>query len=303
VPSIIEQIQRDALDRNVCVSDLLRRVKFAATKLGLGVVEDWVENELNGYEDHRVPEYRIVHGNPTARNPMLGWVPIVGSTEGLLSSRPITQSVASLEELVKSNKKGSAFIRYSDAILETLNRTNQTRGWLAGLEISRSALAAILDRVRTLILDWALKMEQAGVLGTEFDFNVTEKAKAQGATTTINIGNIGAFAGNLGSGNVAGDVTLRDLDLSRVGEVARQLQPHVDDLAAAGADGFALMAKLDELTIELKRPAPATPVLRGLLVDVRNAIAGAAGSLIAAGATALINQILGTGVPPVPGSI
>ena len=38
--SLIEQIQRDALDRTVPVSTLLRRVKLAAAKLGLGAVED-----------------------------------------------------------------------------------------------------------------------------------------------------------------------------------------------------------------------------------------------------------------------
>src|SRR5271166_6150518 len=48
--SIIEQIQHDALDRSVRASDLLRRVKLAATKLSLGTVEDWVEQELNGYK-------------------------------------------------------------------------------------------------------------------------------------------------------------------------------------------------------------------------------------------------------------
>jgi hypothetical protein len=37
--------------------------------------------------------------------------------------------------------------------------------------------------------------------------------------------------------------------------------------------------------------------LRGLLVDVRSAISGAAGNLVATGAIALINQLLGTGVP------
>jgi hypothetical protein len=177
VPSLIEQIQRDALNPNVRVSDLLRRVKLAATKLGLGVVEDWVENELNGYGDHSVPEYRIVQGRPMIRNPYAGWQPICGSVEGI-STRRIGQSVASLEELV-SKPDGGGFIPYSDAVMERLNELNETEGWLGGLEVTRPALVTILDRVRNLVLDWALKMEQAGVIGTEFDFNVTEKAKAQ----------------------------------------------------------------------------------------------------------------------------
>jgi AbiTii len=68
VPSIIEQIQRDALDRAVSVSDLLRRMKLAATKLGLGAVEDWVEQELNGCKGE-LPDYRIIHGRPMVQDP------------------------------------------------------------------------------------------------------------------------------------------------------------------------------------------------------------------------------------------
>jgi AbiTii len=67
--SIIEQIQHDALDGSVRVSDLLRRVKLAATKLSLGTVEDWVEQELNGYKGRELPEYRIINGQPVYKSP------------------------------------------------------------------------------------------------------------------------------------------------------------------------------------------------------------------------------------------
>ena len=55
MPTLVEKLQIDALDQKVSISDLLRRVKFTATKLGLGSVEDWVEQELNGYQA-RPPE-------------------------------------------------------------------------------------------------------------------------------------------------------------------------------------------------------------------------------------------------------
>jgi hypothetical protein len=46
MPTLVEKLQFDAMDPNVRVSDLLRRVKFTAVQLGLGNVEDWVEREL-----------------------------------------------------------------------------------------------------------------------------------------------------------------------------------------------------------------------------------------------------------------
>jgi hypothetical protein len=119
------------------------------------------------------------------------------------------------------------------------------------LEVDRSAIVSILDRVRTLVLDWALKMEQAGVLGTEFSFDAADIKKAQGATTMITIGTIGSFAGNLGAGNVAGDITVKDLNTNIVGDLAAQLQARLDELAAAGADGATLKARLDQIEDEL----------------------------------------------------
>jgi len=101
--TIIEQIQRDALDENVSVSSLLRRMKFAAAKLNLGAVEDWVEQELSGYQSaESVPAYRIIYGRPMSQNPVRGWEQIGGSVEGI-SKRHIAQSIASLEELIGCN--------------------------------------------------------------------------------------------------------------------------------------------------------------------------------------------------------
>jgi hypothetical protein len=105
-----------------------------------------------------------------------------------------------------------------------------------------------------------------------------------------------AFGGNLGAGNAAGDVTMRDPDLNWVGDDVRRLAPHVEDLAAAGADGPTLKERLEQLNEELQKAAPSTSILRGLLLDVRNAIAGAVGNLIALGAAGITNQVLGPGL-------
>jgi hypothetical protein len=297
VPSLIEQLQRDALNPNVRVSDLLRRMKLAAMKLGLGAVEDWVEQELTGYENlEQIPEYRVIYGRPMARHPFRGWEEIGGDLE-TLSRRPVGQSVASLEELAKAPDGTLISFPYPDALVKKLNKLNGTHGWPARLDADRSHIVAILDHVRNQILDWALAMEKAGVLGSEINFDKTEKEKAHGATTTINIGTIGAFAGNLGSANVSGNVSLSDVDTKLVHGLTTQLRAHIAELTEAGADGPTLKARLDEIDSEIRKPSPVASVLRGLLVDVRNAISGAAGNLMAAGAVALINQVLGTGVP------
>jgi len=213
VTSIIEQIQRDAVDDRVPVSTLLRRVKLSAAKLGLGAVEDWVESELNGYKGP-VPDYRMASGRPMSQNPVRGWEPIGGYIEQL-SKRGVGESVAAIEQLISGAKDGGVFhVSFSDSIMEKLNESNGTHGWLAALEVNKSVFVAILDRVRNMVLDWALAMEKAGVHGSDFSFEPAEKKAAQTASTTINIANIGSFAGNLGTGNVSGNLAVSDVSVT-----------------------------------------------------------------------------------------
>jgi AbiTii len=292
--SIVEKLQRDALNSSVPVSDLLRRVKFAAAKLGLGAVEDWVDHELKGYEV-KPPDYRKVHGRPMSFNPYRGWLLMGGYTDRLSWMRN-PEPVSVLEDLVRSCSNGGALqVSYPDAIKEMLNKQNGVRGWNYCLEVSPSELGRILDRVRTLILEWALELEKAGIVGTEDNFGPVEKQKAQAASTTINIGHIGSFVGNLGQGNASGDIDASGTNIDQLLSIVSQLRAHQTELLQAGADASRLEEKLSELEKAIANGKHG--LIRGLLTDVRNAISGATGNLIATGAINVLNGMLGTGVP------
>jgi hypothetical protein len=296
MPTLVEQIQRDALDPKVPVSALLRRVKFAAAKLGLGRVEDWVEQELNGYSSD-VPDYRILKGSPIAYSPYYGWQPIGGPVEGI-SRRATGQSIAELEDMLAGADGDSHFqVRLSDAVSEALDKSNDTSGGNYALRVGRSAIAGIPDRVRTLILDWALELERAGIMGTEFSFNSDEREKAQAASTSITIGTITQFTGNLGSGNTSRDITSMGIPVEQVNSLLEQLRTHLDALVQAGADGVKLDRALSGLEAETKTNSSDQSKLRGLLTDLKHVLTGAAGNLTAQGAIGLINQVLGTGIP------
>jgi hypothetical protein len=295
--AIIEQIQRDAVDEQVRVSTLLRKVKLAAAKLGLGTIEDWVESELNGY-DGRVPDYRIVYGRPMSQNPVRGWEPIGGHIEQI-SRRAVGNSVAALEQMIGEAKAGGTFqIAFPDSVRDKLNSSNGTHGWLAALEVDKSAFVAIIDRVRTMVLDWALAMEKAGVHGSEFSFEPAEKKAAQSASTTINIGNIASFAGNLGTGNVAGDISASGVDVTLTQDLVDQVRKRLPEFNEFGVDIETLATRLNQIEDLIKSKAPQSgSTLRGLLIDVKGILVGAAGNLAATGAIATLNAILGTGVP------
>jgi hypothetical protein len=293
MPTLVEKLQLDAMDPKVSVTDLLRRVKFTAVQLGLGKVEDWVEQELNGYTGSITPDYRTLYGRPMSHHPYQGWQQI-GGAPAWMSKRQNNQAIAALEAMALSATSDTrVHIAFPDEITEKLNKANGTVGWNCDLVVPVSEIVRILDKVRNLVLDWALNLQKANILGSEMSFNQTEKDKAQAASTTINIGSIGNFAGNIGQGNVS---TNSSIETHRVQSILEQLKPEIANLIAAGA-GQSLADRIAVLERALEQSNPNVSVVRGLITDLRNTLTGAAGNLIASGAISALNMTLGTGVP------
>jgi hypothetical protein len=70
---LVLQLQADALNSDVSVSDLLLKAKVVATKLDLTDFLQWIEHELNGYTDkNEVPMYRKIRGRAQAYNTYYG---------------------------------------------------------------------------------------------------------------------------------------------------------------------------------------------------------------------------------------
>lgn len=295
MPTLVEQLQRDAMDPNFRVSDLLRRVKFTAVQLGLGTVEDWVEQELNGYEG-MPPAYRTVYGRPMAHNPYRGWEDI-GQAPEWMQRRPNSQAIAVIEGFIAqaaATNSTQFHIPYPDELTEKLNKSNNTAGMNCHLIVSPAEMLRIVDKVRNLVLDWALNLQKAGIMGSEFNFNDAEKQKAHAAATVITIGSISNFQGNIGQGNVASDNSFKIGDLQPILE---QLKPHLGILASSGATDIS--ERVATLEKALAQQPANDSLVRGLVTDLRNTLTGAAGNLIATGAIAALNMVLGTGVPAV----
>jgi hypothetical protein len=99
--SLIEQIQLGAMDGAAPITDLLRRAKLAAVKLGASEFAAWVDLELTGYADEKtVPNYRRVHGNLKFLNAVRGWCPILGLS---VLEQTVFQPISELSALTKSD--------------------------------------------------------------------------------------------------------------------------------------------------------------------------------------------------------
>ena len=167
---IVYELEREALDENVSVESLLRKAYLVARKLKLSDFEEWINNEQNGYHGE-VPDYRMIKGDYKAWNPYRGWMPVILTPKmgRFMSSIPLHQSISSICEIYTSHENGIQFT-LSAEINDLLNKSTDGFKTQFVFNTSRSEIYGILSTVRNKILDWALLLEESGIVGEGMTF-------------------------------------------------------------------------------------------------------------------------------------
>lgn len=291
MPGLISEIQLAAIDHNVPIDAVLRRMKLCTAKLGLSSLAAWVDLELNGYTSN-LPPYRKLSGQPFAWNPYNGWIPILTESAkdmAFISRTPITQSISALRDLLENSNTDELFqYPMSHDLVLQLNSMLEFPSPRMMVKVSRSAIVGILETVRNMALDWSIKMENNGVLGEGMSFESTEKERAKVAMSTYNIGKIGSFVGNLGNENTSRDIIAVSGGVRPIIDTVLKIRNDLPALQQAGVNTGALAESLDALEDEATSPAPRSGKLASLLDDMRSILIGAAGNLAADGALAAI---------------
>lgn len=285
--SLIEQLQSDALDRAMPITDLLRKAKTAAVKLKRSDLTEWLEHELSGYGGADIPEYRVLPAEMKFFNPMHGWCPIVGRSPHFSCRQPMSEVLSLLE---------SDDTRFVIPVgHEIVQHFSKKVGFLVDVKqhVSRASLAGIVDAVRNAVLDWALKLEEVGVCGEGLSFSKAETDKAQGVT--IHIGNIGNAVGIGSFGDHAAIRAVQGVVGDDLVSAVRMLVDQVEralprsDLPAETR--FGATEALAELREAANEPTPEPGRLRRGLETLKRVMENAAGDVVAAGVLALIGQI------------
>jgi hypothetical protein len=289
MPSLVEEVQRDALDHRARLSDLLRKAKTIAVKLDLPELEKWVENELNGYQSGAdVPDYRVIIGQVQGFNPFHGWRPVQFNdtvTEQKFTKRHIISQVAELESLVAKSSDGQLQVSLSAEAQHSLrNVTGFDFEFITAM--SASDVVGILDSVRNALLDWALKLEKSGVKGEGMSFSDDERKRAHETQAVYNIGTIGTFTGNMGSGSgnfsVEGN-TVNVMSTAAIESLVRKIRDNETQLGLEPESARELHEALDGLQTEIKATQPSAKRINGFLTSIRGIAEKAAGSLVAQG--------------------
>lgn len=289
--SIVHELQREALDQNIRVSGLLRKATVVARKLGIrGEFDAWLTQELNGY-DGKTPDYRVLTGQLRVWNPYGGgWQPVIFSDPEFLefvSRLPCKQSVAEIESVIDSNSSGGTLImHYPPKLEKQLMEGTSGDGGIGPpsppvLHISRALLVGILDTARTAVLNWALKLEEDGIVGEGLAFTAQEKAVA----STANYTSINNFFGTVGTSQIAQHArdpvqvapASSSLDRESIVAFLVDLRQSLDRLGVDGEVHQEIAAEIRTVEAQLESPRPKSTIVRESLSSLRRILEGAAG--------------------------
>lgn len=200
--SIVLQLQSECLDKDKDLQSLLRKALLISSKLKLIDFKEWISNELKGYKENAsVPEYRVVYQKLKFFNPYHGWkiAQLSSELEEVIGTVPLQQSVTELEHLLLGEHETLTIS--PSASQATVFRNVFKTDLESAFFLSKTSVHGIVETVRSLLLEWTLKLEEDGIIGDEnMIFTTEEKQSAQ------NI-NIQQFSGILGDITSTGNVS------------------------------------------------------------------------------------------------
>ena len=203
----VNDIIEIASNEEISVSNMLRKSLVLANSLNVKKFEDWIRLELNGYApSNEIPHYRITRIELKGKNPYYGWVPVVigGEIGKELSKTKLLQPISAYENLINNNEKNSSgnFIMplSSDEMYSLMKALK------IDTEITRfvgvTSLVTVIDSVKTIILDWGLKLKDNGIPESKSSFSMEEKREATNVVQNIMIQNFQGVLGNTNNSNL-----------------------------------------------------------------------------------------------------
>ena len=284
--SIVLELQQNALNGETSVTDLLRKALVVAKKLRIEEFKEWLTQELDGYDTNsKVPKYRKMEGIPKAVNPYHGWQPIYfESTETLeaLSFRDNSQRVAEIESLLLSysNEADSLQMPYSSEqeqmICDAIGKRTQIT-----LMISSTCLVRIIDAVRNIVLNWALQLEEDGVLGEGMTFSENEKTVAEQHTYNVTHFHADVTGSQIqqSSPNAQQSQTLENFSTTNINNFISKLKDELKNIKIDEDTSKELNVEIATVDIQMSSPKPKNGIIKESLSSIRTILEGASGSV------------------------
>lgn len=278
--SFVLDLQKDMLDSNKKVSDLLRKSYIIAKKLKIKDFETWIHNELNGYKHgSKLPPYRKLTCEIISLDPFN----VVLQRE--LTRQPTNQSIPVLESML-GIKESKQDIRVS------LNDFDESFGRIIKYElvINFVQISNIFETVKNTILEWSLKLEEDGIVGEDMGFSEDEKEKTEKNNYTVN-NFYGEISGQIqqNTANSTQNQTIERMNSDKINEIIDILREN--RLETNEIDKKRLDEAIKIVSNEIKQVNPRVNVVKETFNTIKNVLEGIAGSLIASGILYKMAQI------------
>lgn len=170
--SLLRDIQAAAVDQHADIATLLRKCKILAVRLGNESFKEWVDHELNGYNNRKdLPKYRILQTQSCGH--------FSGPYGREIKNAPIPPSCLpdKFREFATTSYLMSPISSYA-SLINTKDRINARENWPADIVahfgqniyegmnclsawkvIPYNALVALEDTIKTRVLNFALEIE------------------------------------------------------------------------------------------------------------------------------------------------
>lgn len=209
---VVLQLQELASDEDSSVATLLRKALLVATKLDLGTAQQWIRHELNGYSDPReIPAYRQIVGRLCVHNPYHGMIPFTINNAEVMETVQrvrVHESVESLLQLASSSRAGEITFSFGPEQEAALMRMQDGFFQLKPYRVvGANTILAIVEAVRTRVLEWSLALEKEGIMGEGLSFSDKEKKIAEGSQN-VSIQNFQGVLGNVSGGAISQNMSM-----------------------------------------------------------------------------------------------
>lgn len=281
--------------------DLLRKALVVAKKLDVADFERWLTQELNGYpstSDYTAyPEYRILHGEvkaavPGRYIPVLFTGPNAARLNRAYSRMPTARPIAELESIAQAHPEGLIIPYTPEDQVQLMKGAGSPEP--PTLHVPTHQLIGVLNAVKNIVLEWALRLEKDGIVGQGMSFSAEERATASSIHYNVNhfYGAITGSAIQAGSPGATQNFQAAAFDSAAVAGALREL------LAASGRLGLSrerreeLEADAQTIIAQVESPAPKRAILSEAARSLRTVLEGAAGNVLASGALEKLGPVL-----------
>ncbi|PHM48716.1 AbiTii domain-containing protein [Xenorhabdus sp. KK7.4] len=289
---LVLELQRDALNKNIRVSDLLRKALVVSKKLIIVEIETWVNNELNGYpsNEEAIPGYREIRGEVKVFNPYHGLQPLYmnANLAEVLSTRKIGQPVGELDSLLNDHQGQNLQIPFNQ---NTKNQLIKLMNFPLEpvLLVSHTEIVGILEAIRNEVLNWALNLESRGILGDKMSFTKEEKQAAAQVTyqVTNNIQNMNNSQLQQDSAGANQTLIVNEApkDFSNFIEQFKKVHENLELNELRRKE---LNTEIATMELQLDSPHPKQIIISESVKSIRSILEGITGSVIATGLLALL---------------